>query len=63
MSRYIRFETLLRCRYTNRPLGLFAAAQCVLDRDDVSEHVTQQLNSSLGWFNSELKVPNLDEHG
>ena len=53
MSQFVRFETPLRCRHTNRRLGLFAAAQRVLDREDVSEHVKSQLNSTLEWFNSE----------
>lgn len=63
MSRFVRFETSCRCRFTNRRLGVFHAAGEILDRDEMDGNMREQLEGTLDWFNAELKVPTLEEYG
>ena len=58
---FIRFQTGLRCKWTARPLGVFAAAGRIQDTDRVQPWFKDPLNETLSWFNKNLAVPPSDK--
>ena len=63
MSTYVRFQTQLRCRWTNRPAGVFAAAGHLEDSANIPDGTRELLDQHLKWFNKNLAVPALDDYG
>jgi len=61
MDTYVRFQTQLRCRTTNRPAGIFVAAGRIEDRTTLPDSTRDRLREALRWFNQNLTVPTLDD--
>jgi len=63
MTAFVRFQTQLRCEWTNRPAGVFAAAVRMRDRNRLADTQQELLEQHLAWLNKNLTVPALDEFG
>jgi hypothetical protein len=58
---FVRFATRDRHPASRRRRGIFSATDQVLRGGDVERDVASRLEAALGWFETNLAVPRLDE--
>jgi hypothetical protein len=58
---FVRFSTRDRHPSSQRRRGIFSATYRALGEGDVEPDVASRLETALGWFETNLAVPKLDE--